>query len=425
MSLDRAEIIAIGDELICGERIDTNSGWISKQLTELGIPVHFHTTVGDDLPRVVTAIRASAQRADVVVISGGLGPTADDLTRDALAEALDMPLVLDAALLQHIEGLFARRRRPMPERNRLQAMLPEGSRPIPNPQGTAPGIAIDLSGQTSCRIFALPGVPSELFEMWRQTIVPELSADGGSGRVIRHRELKCFGVGESHLESMLPDLIVRGREPSVGITVHGATITLRITATSRTPQECVRAIEPVVKVIRDALGDLVYGEGDDELGDAVVRLLSRTGTTLATAECGTRGRLAHWLSEAAARYGVENGEQAPRTPVAAPYRGGMVVPDSRATRDECDIRELVEMMATGCREQFGADFGLAIGPLPPPGKADTPPGEFCFALATAEGVTLERDTAAGHPAILQDRAAKQSLDMVRKRLLVVMRNPLR
>ncbi|MCE9555493.1 MAG: CinA family nicotinamide mononucleotide deamidase-related protein [Planctomycetes bacterium] len=424
MSLDRAEIIAIGDELICGERIDTNSGWISRQLTELGIPVRFHTTVGDDLPRMVVAIRAAVQRADVIVISGGLGPTADDLTRDAVAEALDMPLVLDEELLRHIEKLFARRGRPMPERNRLQAMRPEGARPISNPHGTAPGIRVEhaRAGQSPCLLFSLPGVPVELFEMWRETVAPSLAAAGGSGRLIRHREIKCFGVGESHLESMLPDLIVRGREPSVGITVHAATITLRITATGSTEAECQQAIEPVVDVIRDALGDLVFGEGDDELSDAVLCLLSSTDTTLATAECGTAGRLAHWLSEAAARCRNNRREQTPQSLVAAPYRGGMVVPDSRATRDQRAIRELVEMMATGCREQFGADFGLSIGPLAPEGEESSSPGEFFFALATARGVTLHSDRTAGHPAILQDRAAKQALDVVRKKLRAEVRN---
>lgn len=424
MSIDRAEIIAVGDELICGERTDTNSAWISRQLTELGIPVRFHTTVGDDLPRMVAAIRAASQRADVVIVSGGLGPTADDLTRDALAEAFEMPLVLDSELLAHIEALFARRGRSMPERNRLQAMKPKGSQPIPNPHGTAPGIHIELAraGLSPCNLFSLPGVPVELFEMWRASVAPFLMAARGAGRTIRHREIKCFGVGESQLESMLPDLIVRGREPSVGITVHAATITLRITATGSTETECQQAIEPVANVIYDALGDLVYGEGEDELSDAVVRLLSSTDTTLATAECGTAGRVAQWLSESATHLRANPGDRVPRNPSAICYRGGMVVPDTRAARDGRDIRELVEMMATGCREQFGADIGLAIGPLPPSDEADAKPGEFYFALATREGVTLKRDTTAGHPAILQARAAKQALDLVRKTLLAVTRS---
>jgi len=417
MSIDSAEVIAVGDELTCGERTDTNSAWISRRLTELGIPVRFHTTVGDDQARIVGAIRTAVQRADVVVLSGGLGPTADDLTRAGLAEALGQPLILDADLLLHIEQLFVRRRRPMPERNRVQAMRPDGSRPIPNPHGTAPGIEIEQErpDRPPCRLFSLPGVPAELFEMWEQSVAPALAAAGGAGRVICHREIKCFGVGESQLESMLPDLIVRGREPSVGITVHAATIALRITAAGKTANECKEAIEPIAKIIYNSLGDLVYGEGEDELSDAVVRLLADARLTLATAECGTAGRLAHWMAEAGARNVVSGGISLRDS--MNPFRGGMVVPDTRAERDVRDVRELVEMMATGCREQFGADLGLAIGPLPPLDDSDAPPGEFYFALATANGVTVLHDNTAGHPAILQDRIAKQALNLVRMHLL--------
>jgi len=419
MSIDSAEVIAVGDELTCGERTDTNSAWISRRLTELGIPVRFHTTVGDDLPRIAAAIRGALERADVVVLSGGLGPTADDLTRDGLAQALGRPLILDPDLLEHIEQLFARRRRPMPERNRVQAMRPEGSRPIPNPHGTAPGIEVEHArpGKPPCRLFSLPGVPAELFEMWEQTVVPALATAGGAGRIIRHREIKCFGVGESQLESMLPDLIVRGREPSVGITVHAATITLRITAAGKTAAECEQAIEPVARIIHDALGDLVYGEGDDELSDAVVRLLAKSKLTLATAECGTAGRLAHWMADSAVRNRLSSRE--PPRDFASPFRGGMVVPDSRAARDSRDVQELVEMMATGSREQFGADLGLAVGPLPPAEDLDAPPGDFCYALATVDGVSVKHDTTAGHPDILQDRISKQALNLVRKHLLAL------
>src|SRR6187401_1169113 len=155
----RAEIIAIGDELTSGQRLDTNSQWLSERLGEIGIPVGFHTTVGDDLESNIAVFRAAIERAEVVIATGGLGPTADDLTREAIAAAAGVDLIEDAGALEHIKNLFARRKREMPERNKLQAQFPRGSRVVPNPEGTAPGIDLTVarSGREPCRVFALPG----------------------------------------------------------------------------------------------------------------------------------------------------------------------------------------------------------------------------------------------------------------------------
>ena len=251
-----AEIISIGDELTSGQRLDTNSQWLSMRLGELGVRVMYHTTVADDLEANVNVFRAAIERADVVVATGGLGPTADDLTRDAIAAATNRQLVLDAAALAHIERLFSRRQRPMPERNRVQAMFPEGSRVIPNPEGSALGLILTVPRECrphgprneqlqesstlpgECRLFALPGVPAEMKRMWEETVAPAIRAMLPAPRVICYRRIKCFGVGESDLEAMLPDLIRRGREPQVGITVSGATITLRIAAAGENPAAC-------------------------------------------------------------------------------------------------------------------------------------------------------------------------------------------
>ena len=224
-----AEIVAIGDELTSGQRLDTNSQWISQQLEQLGIRTLFHTTVGDDLDAMVSVLQVAASRAPLVIITGGLGPTADDLTRQAMSQAADVQLQLDPGVLEHIEALFAHRSRQMPATNRIQAMFPWGSQVIPNPHGTAPGIDLVMAaqGSPSSRLFALPGVPAEMREMWFQTVQPRIQQQTGSQQVIAHHRVKCFGAGESQLEGMLPDLIRRGREPRVGITVHRATITLR------------------------------------------------------------------------------------------------------------------------------------------------------------------------------------------------------
>ena len=172
-----AEVISIGDELTSGQRLDTNSQWLSQRLGDLGVRVLYHTTVADDLAANVAVFRQAIARADFVVATGGLGPTADDLTRDAVAAALGVELVLDTSSLEHIRGLFARHKREMPERNRLQAMFPAGSRAIFNPRGTAPGIWVEAPRPAGgvCRLFALPGVPAEMFEMFRETVAPAIA----------------------------------------------------------------------------------------------------------------------------------------------------------------------------------------------------------------------------------------------------------
>src|SRR5687767_3557638 len=189
----QAEIISIGDELATGQRLDTNSQWLAERLLEIGVPVAFHTTIGDVLADNVLVFRQAAERADIVVATGGLGPTADDLTRAALAALAGVPLVQDDASLAHIQALFARRKREMPPANLVQAQFPEGSRPIANPHGTAPGIdiAISQAGKSPARIFALPGVPAEMKEMWAASVSPAIRKIVGANKVIAHYRIKC------------------------------------------------------------------------------------------------------------------------------------------------------------------------------------------------------------------------------------------
>jgi nicotinamide-nucleotide amidase len=287
----QAEIIAIGDELTSGQRVDTNSQWLSQRLGEIGIRTLYHTTVADDLVANMEAFRQAVKRAEVVITTGGLGPTADDLTRQSIAAAFDLPLELDEASLRHIEHLFQSRGREMPEQNRIQAMFPQSSQVIPNPHGTAPGIdLVRHSAECKSRIFALPGVPAEMKEMWELHVRPALLRDlGANVQVVHHHRIKCFGVGESALEAMLPDLIVRGREPSVGITVSKATITLRVTTQGPSIDACRDSMEPTIATIRQCLGELIFGEEDDELQHVVVRALRAEGQKLAVCESATEG----------------------------------------------------------------------------------------------------------------------------------------
>lgn len=410
-----AEVIAIGDELTSGQRLDTNSQWLSERLGELGIRTLYHSTVGDDMAANVRVFREAIDRSDIIVCTGGLGPTADDLTRQAIAETIGVELVLDEESLARIRAMFARRKREMPERNTIQAMFPAGSRAILNPHGSAPGIdlQVERAGRTGCRLFALPGVPAEMREMWEQSVSPALQELTGGRRVIRHHSIKCFGVGESDLEKMLPDIIARGRQPSVGITVHKATITLRIAAEAESEAACYESMQPTIATIRDCLGSLIFGEANDELQHAVVRALLARSQSLATLEWGSGGLLADWLSEADAESHV--------------FRGGIVVRSAAALaatlreagQDSEPVDELapIRRMASHVREQFGADYALALGAFPSSDTAVTEAGELHFALASPTRVQAKSVPFTGHPDILKERAIKQALNFLRLTLL--------
>jgi nicotinamide-nucleotide amidase len=415
----RAEIIAIGDELTTGQRLDTNSQWLAERLTECGVEVAFHTTIGDELADNVAAFQAAVRRVDIVVATGGLGPTADDLTREALAAMAGVGLVRDEASLEHIRQLFARRGREMPERNVVQADFPAGARPIRNEYGTAPGIElrVEPSPSAACAVFALPGVPAEMKPMWHAHVLPAITALHPAARVIRHRRIKCFGVGESQLEAMLPDMFRRGREPLVGITVSDATITLRITAGGENEAACHALIEPTVATIRKALGTLVFGEGDDELEHVVARLLAEQGKTLAIAEWATGGLVEDWLQSAVlgnpeflaigltANSAAQLAKVLPLSPDQAAELAAAAPHDST----------VATLMAEGIRQLSGADIGLGIAAFPP--DLDAPDARVHVSIATADRTRRLRFGCSTHPAIRRPRTAKQALNALRLVLL--------
>jgi nicotinamide-nucleotide amidase len=409
----RAEIIAIGDEIITGQRLDTNSQWLAERLTELGVEVAFHSTIGDNLADNVAVFKTAIDRVDVVVATGGLGPTADDLTRQAIADAVGVGLERDEASLEYIRQLFERRGRQMPERNAVQAEFPAGATAIPNEHGTAPGVSlrVDRPGRGPCDVFALPGVPAEMKPMWQQTVVPAIAAARGEARVIRHRRIKCFGVGESQLEAMLPDLIRRGREPSVGITVSDATITLRITAAGPDDDACRRAMEPTAATIYELLGTIAYGEEEDELEDVDARLLAQQHKTVAVAEWATGGLVSEWLAKAA--------------PVDDVLAGGFVIGSLRQLEQltgDASLHDaapsdsaIATAAAEWVRRAVGADYGIGIAAFPP--AIDGPEAKVCISIAAPDRTRRLQFSCASHPAIKQARAAKQALNALRLILL--------
>ncbi len=398
MSHGQAEIIAIGDELTSGVRLDTNSRWLATQLEETGLHVAFHTTVGDDLEQMLAAIRLAAHRSEVVLITGGLGPTDDDLTRHALAQLLDQPLQLDAVTLDHIRSMFANRNLEMPTSNEIQARFPVGSEILPNPEGTAPGIAIRAYANDSksgtCSLFALPGVPAEMQQMWLQSVRPFLDQRFGIDWTTRHFTLHCFGTGESAIAEMLPNLIERGNDPSVGITASSATISLRVSTRAASPQHCQLKMQPTIDSIRERLGDLVFGENGQELEDVVVAQLRDQQRTISVFDFGLHGEVARRLSRA------EHDQAGPEV---------MLVGESRKAPAELDLEQFLLQ-----RTMVGNEVGLAIGPVDrDEAKVNAGASSYDIAFRIGDQVHKQRFNYRGHSAWREVRAVKEALNAVR------------
>ncbi len=379
----RTEIIAIGDELTSGQRLDTNSQWLAQQLGELGAKVVFHTTIGDRLQDNLDAFRIAASRCELIVSTGGLGPTADDLTRDAISEAFSAPLEFREEAMRHIESLFAQRKRPMPDRNRVQAMFPRGSRLIDNKFGTAPGIDFQTDTGNRCRIFALPGVPAEMHEMFDEVVRLRLISEMGLGQEKWfYKNLRLFGLGESDVEALIPDLIARQREPIVGITVSKATINLRIATLADNAEQANQQMQKTVEEIEGKLSEYIFGKDDDEPWDAVVRSLHQRNEKLAINEYGAANVLAPQMIAAASRIGCE-----------------ATIADTVWSAD----RRFVPGSAAA------AQWQLVIGPYPRIDPNQAPSGNLQIDLYRgSELVKQHVQPISGHPDIVLHRLAKSA-----------------
>jgi nicotinamide-nucleotide amidase len=429
-----AIILSIGDELVLGQTVDTNSAWLSQQLASVGCAVRSHITVGDDQRAIEEAMDESVGRCDFLVVTGGIGPTADDLTRQALAAVMNVPLELNESWRATVKEFFKQRGRTMPESNSIQAMIPRGARILLNQNGTAAGIDADyISGdqKTVCRVFVMPGVPSEMKAMFARDVLPVIR-QASAGAVILSRTLHTFGVGESAVAEMLGEQMMRSRNPSVGTTVSQGIVSLRINARFESHERAAQELARTVEACRAKLGDLIFGEDDVTLQQAVAGLLVSSRKTVTTAESCTGGLLAKMLTD---------------VPGSSDYfKVGFITYANEAKYERLGVpmevlnlygavsESVVSAMARNARRLAKADYALAISGVAGPtgGSEAKPVGTVCIALAYPKTSTAsaggpknyaESETQArtflfpGDRAWVRDRTAKMALTMLRFHLL--------
>jgi len=412
-----AEVLTIGDELLRGEIVDSNKSFLSDRLLSLDIETHFHGSVRDDRGDMIEAFRRARERSEIVLVSGGLGPTRDDLTIEVLAEAFGRKLVLHEPSLEAIRAFFARFGREMAKNNEKQAWLPEGAEVLPNPVGTAPGTMLREGDAT---FFCMPGVPRELHQMMDEQVLPRIAAARPGGRVVRSRLLRTFGLGESNLDALLADVAIDG-DVVLGFRTAFPDNYLRPLTRGDTAAEADAKLAHVVDAIHERLGPLVYGEGDETLEAVVGARLLEAGKTVAVAESCTGG-------------GV--GERLTRVPGSSGWFLGGVVAYADAAKSELlgvpaalvaehgAVSEAVaRAMAERVRERLGADFGIATTGISGPGggSAAKPVGTVWIAVAQASGTHAECFVFPFDRERHRQLTAQVALDWVRRALLGVER----
>ncbi|MGD0565805.1 MAG: competence/damage-inducible protein A [Candidatus Goldiibacteriota bacterium] len=282
-----AEVLTIGTELLLGQILDTNTLYLGKKLAEVGVNLYYKTTVGDNIGRVKEALTIACSRVDIVIITGGLGPTVDDITRQAVSEFTGKKLVADESALSALEARFYSRGIKMTENNRRQAFLPEGSLILENPNGTAPGFIIEAGGKA---IAAMPGVPMEMYPMMKNSVIPYIIGKlGGTHQVIKSRSLKVAGLGESLVDDRINDLFRESSNPTIGVYAHSNEVEIRLTAKAGSIAQAEELIDGLEKKIYEKLGDNIYGRDEETLEEKCGELLKKSGLTISAAESCTAG----------------------------------------------------------------------------------------------------------------------------------------
>jgi nicotinamide-nucleotide amidase len=409
-----AVIVSIGDELALGQTVDTNSAWLSAKLASRGISTLMHLTVADDQRAIVDALKLAVREGELVLVTGGLGPTDDDLTRQAIADLLGVELVLDEAALAEIEAFFARRGRTMNQRNRIQAMCPAGATMLDNPAGTAPGIRATCDGAT---IWSMPGVPREMRVMFERHVEPALPSE--SGRVILTTKINTFGQGESDVAAKLGDLMRRDRNPLVGTTVSAGIVSARIRSEFATVAEAQPQMDATIAEVEQCLGRIVFGRDEQTLAEVVGGMLVERSRTIVTCESCTGGLVGQLITQVAGS--------------SEYYRGGWItyandakvrlgVPAALIEQHGAVSEEVASAMAECAVTAGQADYAVAVTGIAGPagGSEDKPVGTVWIALAQRSGgvqTQAQCHAFAGDRAAIRQRAAFTALNMLRLALM--------
>jgi len=413
--MKKASLISIGNEILAGRTVDTNAAYLSRRLLAMGIPVVNGFTVSDDIDSIIQALTRAAEAADIVLITGGLGPTDDDITRQAVANFMNVELEFRQELLDDISSYFAKRNISMAEKNKVQAYMPAGTKAIKNDLGTAPGIMAEYKG----RLFvAMPGVPAEMQAMFTESVAEKLQGLAGQQAIVI-KKLQCFGTGESVIAQKLGDLMNRNRQPLINCTVSGGVITLHIIAVAEKKDRAAQAAEKDAARIRDILGDLVFGQDEQKITDVVGTQLTNSGKTIAIAESCTGGLLAKMLTD---------------TPGATAYfmAGWITYSNQAKIRDLGLDAHLIEshgavspqvakQMASAARAKAQTDIALAITGIAGPGGGteQKPVGLVYIAVDTAEKCEVKRCMfPLSSRENIRQRSALTALNMIRLELKV-------
>ncbi len=409
-----AEIIAIGSELLLGQIIDTNSASIARSLAQIGIELVHTTTVGDDLQRMKETIHAAIHRSEIVITTGGIGPTEDDLTREAVAQVTQHPLTFQPHLMEQIEALFKKRGFQMVESNRKQAYIPEGAVPIENPKGTAPGFIVETSRGV---ILSIPGVPSEMEFLMENTVIPYLRKHFNlQHQVIRYRVLRACGLGESAIGQQIKDLMKESKNPTVGTLASIGDIRIRITARADTSEEAEDLIQKMEREIRGRLGILIYGKDDETLHGNIAKELERLNLTLSMVETFTGGI----VSQKLATTGIPSFVQGVVLPSEISQRSFLNFSPQEFDSRRNDPKRFVEDLAEKCRDVLRTDLGLAaVAKIGEEQKKGEYRVETFYSLATSTGMESQEYSLGGELWMVRERAAIIALDMLRKYLLKI------
>ena len=411
-----AEVICVGTELLLGDILNSNSQYLAKELAALGVPHFYQTVVGDNIDRVHQAIEIGATRSSILIFTGGLGPTPDDLTTESIASYFNTPLVEHLEVIADIERKYAQRGREMTASNRKQSLQPQGAAILPNPLGTAPGMI--WQPRAGLTIFTFPGVPREMYRMWRDTAIPFLKSQGYGQNPIYSRSLRFFGVAESALAEKVNHLF-DSNNPTVAPYAGKGQVRLRISARAANETAAKSLIEPIAREIQQIAGDNYFGSDDDTLASVVGQLLMAKGQTLAVAESCTGGGLGQMLTD---------------TPGSSSYFMGGII--SYANRIKVDllgvnaedlaqagaVSETVAMqMAAGVKAKLGTDWGVSITGVAGPGGGTEakPVGLVYIGIARPDGEVEGIKYQLGSQqerGLIRQMSASQTLDLLRRRL---------